>query len=183
LNSNEEIKVILNKIASVGVLRPITSVSIVLKYLGFEEVDEPLLNDLVSKGFLKRDFIDKLLACPKCSSLSIITKYACPRCGSINLEKTKIVQHIECGYTDSIIKFLRPDNTLVCPKCGREVNEKNMKVYIQFFECLSCGLKTSQPNIVHMCGNCGNIFKPIDAVLKSVYIYELSSKGRELIGK
>lgn len=183
MSSNDETKVILNKIASIGILRPTTNVSIVLKYLGFEGIDESLLNDLVNKGFLKRSFIDKLLACPRCGSLSIITKYTCPRCGSINLEKTKIIQHVECGYTDSIIKFLRPDNTLICPKCSREVNDKNMKVYIQFFECLSCGFKTSQPNIIHICGNCGNIFKPIDATFKPVYIYELSDKGKELIRK
>lgn len=178
----KDIKEFLSKITAIRSLTPDFKVVATLKYLNIDEVDESILEALTREGLLVRKVVDVAIACGKCGSLSISTKYLCPTCSSANMVKSRLIQHIDCGYVDSEVNFLRDESgVLKCPKCGREVAEEKLKVYATFFECLSCHSRTSSPNIIHKCHNCGNVFKPIDASLRPMYSYELSNKGRELL--
>lgn len=179
----KDLKEVLSKLANVKYLSPEFKVTTVLSYPNLEGVDESVLEDLVRKELLVRKVVDVVIACSKCGSLSISTKYACPACSSINIIKSRLIQHVDCGYTDSEVRFPRKESgVLICPKCGGEVSsEKGLKVYATFFECMLCHFKTSSPDIIHKCHNCGNVFKPADALLRPLHMYELSNKGRELL--
>ncbi len=181
-DSVKDMKEFLSKIVTTGSLIPDFKVIATLKYLSIDEVDESVLEALTREGLLVRRITDVAIACSKCGSLSISTKYVCPACSSVSIVKSRLIQHIDCGYVGSEVSFLRSNSgALKCPKCGREVAEERLIVYATFFECLSCHFRTSSPNVIHKCHNCENIFKPADASLRPIYLYELSDKGRELL--
>lgn len=177
--SVKSLREILNKVAKVGVLTPNVKVSASLEYPSFNEVDVPKLDELVKVGLLKKKIIDRAVSCPKCGSLALSTRYVCPSCSSVNIEKSRLIQHINCGYTDSEIKFPRNESgNLLCPKCGNEISdEKQLRIYATFFECLTCHSRTSTPNIMYRCHKCDNMFKSSDASLKPLHSYELTDKG------
>ncbi len=182
-SSTNDLRELLRKLASSGALTPDFKVTATLRYPGFDEIDESELEDLTRKGLLTRRFVDMVIACPKCGSLNVSTKYVCPSCSSLDIIKSRLIQHVDCGYTDGEIKFSKKEGgALVCPKCGREIrSEKDLRVYATFFECMSCHTRTSSPNVIHRCHNCENIFTPVSASLRPIYLYELSDKGRELV--
>ncbi|MEM1818906.1 MAG: hypothetical protein QW399_02015 [Sulfolobales archaeon] len=178
-----DLKEVLSKLANIKYLSPDFKVTVTLSYPHLEGVDESVLEDLIRNELVVRKVVDVVIACAKCGSLSISTKYACPACSSVNMIKSRLIQHVSCGYTDSEVKFPRKENgVLICPKCGAGISdERELKVYATFFECVLCHFKTSSPDIIHKCHNCGNIFKSADALLRPLYMYELSNKGRELL--
>lgn len=178
----KNIKELLNKVADAGVLMPDIKVSLELQYPGIGAADTVKLDELVNLGLLRKKVFDRTISCPKCGSVSIFTRYACPSCSSINIEKSRLIQHVDCGYTDSEVKFSkRESSVLICPKCGKEIDERRLRIYASFFECGVCHSRTSTPSIVHKCHKCDNIFKPDEAVLKPLYSYELTGKGLSII--
>ncbi len=178
------LKDLLKGIASLRGIKPEVKVSVVIDFPE-GRFNEGVLNELVSKGYVKAKLVDRIVICPKCGSASVLTKYVCPKCLSIDVVKSRLIQHLACGYTGSELSFLRDGNTIICPKCGKKITEESneLKTFTTFFECNACHHKTSSPSIIHVCYDCGAVFRPIDAVYKAIYMYELSEEGVKLISK
>lgn len=149
------------------------------------ELNAKTLNELVNLGYLRVRLVDKVITCPKCGSASVLTKYVCSKCLSLDVVKSRLIQHVVCGFTGSELEYLRSEKGLKCPKCGMIISDENkeLRVYASFFECKTCHYKTSVPELLHVCYSCRNIFRPIDATYKEVFNYEVSEEGLKLLGK
>lgn len=188
VSKRNELINVLKSVAASGGIRSEVIVNVAIR--SNMELDKETLDELVKLGYLRVRLVDKVILCPKCGSLSVLTKYACPRCTSINLVRSRLIQHLICGFTGSELDYLRSDYLrsnvgLRCPKCGTEIAEESreLKIYAAFFECGSCRHKMSAPNVLHTCHSCGSVFDPSSAVYMDVYSYELSDEGLKLIEK
>lgn len=132
-------------------------------------------------GFVERVVVNRLIACPACGSTNVATQYRCVKCDSYNLERTKIVQHLVCGYTDTQIKFKND----TCPKCGLKIAapEAELVSLGVVYECLECGSRTSRPKMVHRCMECDNIFTYREASYRPVYAFRVTEEGRRLVSR
>jgi len=130
-----------------------------------------LLKSLSDEDFLKKELVGKVIACPRCGSFEVITRYYCPSCGSFNLDKVSLISHKTCGFIGTNRDFKKADDALVCPKCGGTLKDKNYTVMGQVFECLECEARFDQPVIKHICLRCGYEFDTLNAKLVPIYKY------------
>ncbi len=139
------------------------------------------LRVLEKHGFVEKIIYTRLVTCPACGSTNVATQYRCLRCDSYNLERTKIVQHLVCGYTDTEIRFEK----YVCPKCGLRITapEAELLSLGVVYECLECGSRTSRPKMVHLCMECDNVFTYREASYRPVYAFKVTDKGRRLVSR
>lgn len=148
-----------------------------------------LLGEMIDKGLLEPYPADYVVQCPRCGSIYVATKYQCPYCGSIRLEKTRIIQHVLCGYTDTEIHFRekrrRGEVILVCPKCHRQLYREgeDYRILGTIYECRDCGRRVAEPRIIHRCTTCGYVFTPKDALYKPIYGLRLTDKGLAFMDK
>ena len=57
-----------------------------------------VLESLVDKGALVREFFDRILRCPHCHSVNLRPSNCCPKCGSRNLARGRVLEHISCRF-------------------------------------------------------------------------------------
>lgn len=182
--SDKEFEV-LEELIKLIILKPTVKVHIKVEIpsLGKFKPEEVIkyLDSLAKKGYVESKIIDRILSCPQCGGLNIITKYTCPKCGNINITKTNLIQHKVCGYVDTEVKFEK-EGRLICPKCNVVITERsNITILASLFECLVCGYRTSTPNIIHKCGDCETMFSPRQANYIPIHGYELRDEILELI--
>ncbi len=147
-----------------------------------------LLGEMIDKGLLEPYPADYMVQCPLCGSIYVETKYQCPYCGSIKLEKTRIIQHVLCGYTDTEIHFRekrRGEIILVCPKCRKQLYREgeDYRVLGTIYECRDCNRRVAEPRIIHKCAVCGHTFTPKDALYKPIYGLRLTDRGLAFMNK
>ncbi|RLF19982.1 MAG: hypothetical protein DRZ82_03815 [Thermoprotei archaeon] len=124
-----------------------------------------VLEALREKGLLEKKVIDRAITCPNCGSFDVITRYHCPNCDSFNLEKTHLVTHVSCGYTDAYINF-KKNSKLFCPSCGKEISENELikrEEFSEFFLCRNCNTRITEPEVKHECLSCHTVFTPLEA--------------------
>ena len=137
-----------------------------------EEVEE-LLQELSEKNILKKSIISKIVRCPNCRSLKLVSKYVCFRCGSDNIRHVYILTHIPCGFTGSSSDFKNIGGKMICPKCGKELKEEEYAIRGDIFICEDCRNTFAQPEVVYMCVKCKKEFTAKDAYYDDLYRYEV----------
>lgn len=130
-----------------------------------------LLKSLSEEGFLKRELVNKAIACPKCGYFEVITRYYCPSCDSFNLDKVSLISHKTCGFIGINRDFKKINDKLVCPKCGRVLEKESYIVMGKVFECLDCKARFDQPMIRHFCLKCNHEFDMLSSNLVPIYKY------------
>jgi len=130
-----------------------------------------LLKSLSEEDFLKKEIISKVIACPKCGSFEVVTRYYCPSCNSFNLDRVSLISHKTCGYIGTNRDFRRVNDKLVCPKCGGVLKNGDYTVMGRVFECLECKARFDQPVIKHSCLKCGHEFDMLNSNLIPIYKY------------
>jgi hypothetical protein len=75
----------------------------------------PILDSLVDKGILSRNFFERLLHCPQCRSLNLRPTTHCPKCGSGNIARGRVLEHLICGYVGLEDEFLAKGR-YICPR-------------------------------------------------------------------
>jgi len=115
-----------------------------------------MIAGLEKKGFLKSEFLDRVLTCPHCGSPEAHSKYACPRCKSDNVEFTELLEHMKCGYIGPRDTFAK-GGILVCPRCQTGLAESAVdhRVIGNFYQCEKCQYRFDKPDVIHFCQNCG----------------------------
>ncbi len=137
-----------------------------------------LLEDL---GMVKREPASAVLKCPKCGSTRLRPYFVCRFCGSPLVIKTRLIQHVVCGYTGEEEEFTK-GKRLICPKCGLELKQEGVDyiVIAEVFKCLSCGARQRNPEIEIECLDCGNNFKPLEGKYELLYKFEPTDIGFHL---
>ncbi len=154
-----------------------------LYYEGVSRDEEvKALQILVDSKLVDKVIYDRVISCPKCNSYRIKVRYLCPYCDSFNLEKTRIIQHVLCGYTGSEYSFYAKGKfeKRICPNCGEEVREEGVDfvVLTKMFQCLNCGRRVPDPEVRYACDKCGHEFTTIDSEYVPLYMYRISELGK-----
>jgi len=136
---------------------------------------EAFLNHLYEIDILKREVFDKTINCPKCNSGSVSIRYCCPYCKSFYVQKSSLIEHIQCGYIDIEDRFKQNDK-LVCPRCHNELTklDVNYRKAGVWCACNECGKNFDIPVPSHFCRACKNVFTFEDSVYRDVYSYSLN---------
>ncbi len=148
-----------------------------LKVKGKEVVS--ILESLVDKGFLIRDFFDRLLRCPQCQSVNLRPSTHCPKCGSGNFARGRVFEHFSCKFVGLEDEFVASGG-YICPKCGLELRMSggDYQSLGQMGKCRDCYEIFSQPEIQWRCLKCGTL-TPQDKVSEvNIYSYSLDETKR-----
>lgn len=140
--------------------------------LGAEETME-LLNTLSDEGILVRTPYDKEILCPACGSHNVSLNYACPYDNSTDIMRDSLIEHLTCGYIDSLATFQKEDQ-LVCPRCNATLTHGNYRNVGSWNTCIKCGRKLETLTTVHRCRKCGETFTYEEARFEQAYTYHLS---------
>lgn len=141
---------------------------------------EAFLDRLSEVGILERQLYDKMLICPKCSSVSVAVHYCCPYCGSFDVQKSSLIEHVKCGYMDVEENFLK-NGKLVCQKCHDELT----KLDVDFRRagvwcgCKSCGKSFDVPNATLFCRDCRVDSTFEEVTIRNAYSYGMGEEVRE----
>jgi len=114
------------------------------------------LRGSVSKGQVMEMNSIKEILCNECNSVNISTIFSCPKCTSNNFDKTKLIEHYDCGAIQSEKLF---ENNK-CPQCKKDLKALGVdyKIMSSLFTCNECTERFPDPNMDMNCIKCGNKF-------------------------
>jgi len=147
--------------------------------VGVQEV-AAVLESLVNKGALVREFFDRILRCPHCRSVNLRPSSCCPKCGSRNLARGRVLEHISCRFVGLEDEFVNKDS-YICPKCGSELHVigGDYQSLGLMNKCQDCYEIFAQPEVQWRCLKCG-VLTPQDSINEvDVYSYRFNEARRE----
>ncbi|HML01861.1 MAG TPA: hypothetical protein VK487_00645 [Candidatus Bathyarchaeia archaeon] len=154
---------------------------IIEKIVGDPKAVDEFLKQLADVGVLKRELYDRTIFCPDCGSAKTSIHYNCPYCKSFDVEKSSLIEHVQCGYIDTEQHF-RSGEQLICPRCHKELTKPDVDYRKAGIWCVcnSCSKSFDIPVPSHFCRKCQFAFTFEDALYEDVYRYTLSPEaGRE----
>lgn len=140
---------------------------------------EELLDKLYDVGILKRRLYDKIVSCPKCNSLNVSIHYCCPYCRSFDIQRSSLIEHVNCGYMDVEENFHKIGN-LVCPKCQNELRKLDVDHRRAGIWCIckDCTKNFDIPVTVLFCRDCHTESTFEDVTIKNVYAYSMKKDAK-----
>ena len=138
-----------------------------------------ILESLVNKGILKKDFFDRFLHCPQCRSVNLRPTIHCPKCSSGNIAHGRILEHSVCDYVGLEEEFMT-QGRLVCPKCQTELRKLDIdyRSLGLMRKCLDCGNVFSIPVMKWRCLKCASITSEDKVSEVNIYSYSLDEAKR-----
>jgi hypothetical protein len=139
-----------------------------------------VLESLVAKGALVREFFDRILRCPHCNSVNLRPSSCCPKCGSRNLARGRVLEHISCRFVGLEDEFVSGDS-YVCPRCGSELHiiGGDYQSLGLMSKCQDCYEIFAQPEIQWRCLKCAALTPPDEINEVDVYSYRFNEARRE----
>jgi hypothetical protein len=137
-----------------------------------------ILEALVDKGTLTRDFFDRLLRCRQCRSVNLRPYSCCPHCGSGNFARGKVFEHLTCKFSGLEDEFVAGGG-YICPRCGVELRLGGDYQSLGLMcKCYACYEIFSQPEIQWRCLKCGAL-TPQDKIDEvNIYSYSFNEAKR-----
>jgi hypothetical protein len=132
-----------------------------------------LIRKLYEAGILLKKYRDKAVACPSCLSPAVSVKYLCVACSSSNFDKTRILEHVRCGFSDTDEMFMK-EGEWSCPRCSKAIQKEDLREIEATFCCKDCGKSFEKPTWMHSCKKCRLNFTLNEASFIDVYAYVLS---------
>ncbi len=149
-----------------------------LKVKGREAVS--ILESLVSREILVRNFFDRLLRCSQCHSVNIRPYSCCPQCGSGNFARGRVFEHLSCKFGGLEDEFVSGEGYL-CPRCGLElhIGGGDYQSLGLMCKCYDCYEIFSQPEIQWRCLKCDALTPQdeIDEVIVYSYSFNEAKRG------
>ena len=141
---------------------------------------EAFLDRLHVAGILERQLYDKMLLCPKCSSVNVTVHYCCPYCKSFDVHRSSLVEHVKCGYMDVEENF-RKGEKLVCQKCHDELKKLDVDYRRAgvWCNCKGCGKSFDVPEATLFCRDCRDSSTFEEVIIKNAYSYRMREEVRE----
>jgi len=130
---------------------------------------EVLLELLRNLGMVREAARESWLRDPGTGSTSFSLRPSCPYCGSVEISKEDLMEHTGCGYVGRLSDFMRGDECVICPRCGRPADLRKLG---SWFYCRSCGRSFHSPKIVASTGD--RKMQVEDLELVEVSRYELN---------
>ncbi len=142
------------------------------------ETDQHLA-DLSLKGCLEKNFYTNIHLCPFCNVYNLSFMEVCPDCKNPDMTMTELIHHFKCAYVGPKQEFQR-GMELVCPKCEEVLRHIGVDYEkpSESFVCNVCAVVFPQPGINCFCLNCQKQFKLAEAILRSVYRYKITPRGK-----
>jgi ssDNA-binding Zn-finger/Zn-ribbon topoisomerase 1 len=139
-----------------------------------------ILESLVDKGALVKEFFDRVLRCPHCRSVNLRPASCCPKCGSRNLARGRVLEHISCRFVGLEDEFVNKDS-YICPKCGAELHivGGDYQSLGLMSKCQDCYEIFAQPEVKWRCLKCGVLTPPDGINEVDVYSYRFNEARRE----
>jgi ssDNA-binding Zn-finger/Zn-ribbon topoisomerase 1 len=139
-----------------------------------------VLESLVDKEALVKEFFDRVLRCPHCRSVNLRPASCCPKCGSRNLVRGRVLEHISCRFVGLEDEFVNRDS-YICPKCGSELHiiGGDYQSLGLMSKCQDCYEIFAQPEIQWRCLKCGVLTPPDSVNEVDVYSYRFNEARRE----
>ena len=141
--------------------------------------DTELLEGLVELGALEKLYHDSHVACPRCGSSRLLSKFRCPYCSGENLRKIAVVAHSACGGINTVEEGA--ESPPKCSKCGRPLAE--VSTIGRLYQCLACGARFETPLPAYRCFDCGSAFDHREARYVSVQKYRVKREILESLAK
>ncbi len=136
-----------------------------------------ILDELAYAGVLKRTLYERLVCCQKCGShAAVFLRLKCPECGGLQLDSSKLIEHLICGTVHEFEEFAT-DEQIKCPSCKEPlVNEgEDFRVVGTFNRCETCRVHFEVPGEKFACRACQLEFDLKDATYYDTYSYSLNS--------
>ncbi|WP_411506165.1 hypothetical protein [Brucella anthropi] len=156
-------------------------------YPGFFSANRviPIAERLVSKGFLKKTFFDRLYECKNCQSRRLSVREECPDCRSADIRETSLIHHFSCASVLPEERF-RQGMDLVCPKCKQLLRNygKDYDRAGQAFICNACDSVSSELEVGFICLDCNGRMNGEAAERVDIHHYSLTDMAQlALTGK
>jgi hypothetical protein len=135
-----------------------------------------VLDELAYAGILKRRLYERLVCCKKCGSHSaVFLRLKCPECGGLELDSSKLIEHLICGTVHEFEAFAAGEQ-IKCPSCKEPlVNEgEDFRVVGTFNRCETCKAHFDVPAQGFACRACQLEFDLKDATYYDTYSYSLN---------
>lgn len=169
----------------IGELEPAYDPKLGYRYPAVESITgdsskvEELLKKLYNAEMLKRRLHDKIVSCPKCSSINVSIHYCCPYCRSFDIQRSSLIEHVNCGYMDVEENFKKIDG-LVCPKCQNELKKVDVDYRRAgiWCSCKDCTKNFDIPVTVLFCRDCHADSTFEDVTIKDVYAYSMKEDAK-----
>lgn len=138
---------------------------------------------LIKRRLLGRVTVDRLTRCPNCMSKRVRLRFHCPHCGSLDVEYTRVVQHVLCSYVDLEVKFYDEETgEYRCPNCGLRVNKETDLVEVgRSFYCFTCGKVFARPVEKFFCEECKTVSGVREILYLPVYGLRATDVSKKII--
>jgi len=139
----------------------------------------PVLECLVEKGILKKEFFDRMLYCPQCQSVLLRPTTNCPKCTSGHIIRGRVFEHAPCKYAGLEEEFVLK-GAYICPKCKLPLQTvgADYESLGLLYKCHDCKEIFQTPVIKWRCLQCQSV-TPADRVTEvNLYSYRLDEVKR-----
>jgi ribosomal protein L40E len=137
-----------------------------------------LAEELVGLGLLERQFFDKLITCPRCTSARLSVRERCRRCHSADLVEEALVHHLRCSNQGPEHDF-RQGTDLICPKCRLHLEHFSVDYdrpgSVMF--CRNCGHMSTDAAVSFICLDCDAAGDTDETETRVVWRYRLTEAG------
>jgi hypothetical protein len=135
-----------------------------------------ILDELAYVSILDKKLYERVACCPKCGSPSaVFLRIKCPECGSLQLESSKLIEHLVCGAVQEFDEFATNEQ-IRCPSCQESLTKEgeDYRVVGTFNRCESCHVHFDEPEKKFICRTCQEEFDIKDSTYYDTYAYTLN---------
>jgi hypothetical protein len=138
-----------------------------------------IMESLVDKHILKKDFFDKFLHCPQCWSVNLRPTTHCPKCGTGDIARGRIFEHFACKYIGLEDEFVSKGK-YICPRCKEELRTigSDYQSLGLMRKCRNCEEVFSIPVIKWRCIKCSSLTTEDRVSEVNIYSYGLDEAKR-----
>ena len=145
-------------------------------------VNNDVLRNLATDGFLGTRFFQRVHECSHCQSARLLAQEECESCHSSHIEPVPLVHHYSCGFQGLRPQFVQGER-LVCPKCNERLRHYGVDYDIsgELTHCHDCGHQPGDVDVGFTCMDCGQHTEAKDCSTRDIHHYDLTVDGRQAV--
>ncbi len=134
-----------------------------------------VLESLVDKDILRKNFFDRLLRCPQCKSINLRPTTHCSKCGSGDIARGRVLEHFVCKYVGLEDEFI-DGGRYICPKCKVELRTigSDYQSLGLLYKCHDCDEIFNVPAIKWSCLKCSSLTAENKVDELNIYSYSFN---------